>query len=70
MMNGPSPYAVTVLRALLKEAPMPIKRIAEKTRLPVATVHDQVVVLRQSEALELKRAGKHLYVYSPVVHLP
>lgn len=70
MRNGPSRLALTVYRALLQESPMPIKQIAERTRLPVATVHDQVVVLRQSEALTLTRAGRHLYVYSPVVHLP
>ena len=70
MRNGPSRLALCVYRALLRESPMQITQIAERTRLPVGTVHDQVVVLRQSEALQLTRAGRHLYVYSPVVHLP
>lgn len=71
MINGPSPYAVKVLRALLKR-PMRIPEIASETRLHYRTVQAQITALREARAIRVVRRewvnfGGSWAVYEPVV---
>ena len=50
MRNGPSPYAVKVLRALLKR-PMRLPQIVTETRLDQRTVQAQITALLASECI-------------------
>lgn len=70
-MNGPSPYAIGVIRALLAR-PMRIPQIVQTTGLHERTVRAQISALWRSGAVrvvkrEQVRWGGAWAVYSPVV---
>lgn len=71
--TGPSPYAVAVLRALLRR-PMRLPDVTAVTHLSERCVKGHLTALRQSEAIKVCDHVKHpsgrghWAVYAPVIH--
>jgi len=70
-MNGPSPYALKVLRALLRK-PMRIPELVQVTKLEQRTVQAQITALLDAGAVYVRdrvqvRWGGRWAVYAPIV---
>lgn len=70
-MNGPSPYALRVLRALLRK-PMRIPELVQATNLEQRTVQAQITALMDSKAIYVRdrvqvRWGGRWAVYAPII---
>lgn len=70
-MNGPSPYSVKVIRALLKR-PMRVPELVSATKLDQRTVQAQITALLDAKAIYVRdrvqvRWGGRWAVYAPVV---
>ncbi len=65
-MKGPSPYAVCVLRALLKR-PMHVPELVCHTNLPERTIRSQLEALRKAESVRVKARLGAWAIYEPVL---